>query len=107
VLNGDSCYELNRLYARLHRSIPPLLDCVDSMKNLNLKLDKFQYYEPRQDRAKLTFKLVLTTAMHTIEHEGIAALNTNRVADDCDVNISTLYHYFPNKDAIVYALYKT
>jgi AcrR family transcriptional regulator len=83
------------------------LERVNSMKNLNLKLDNFQYYEPKQNRAKITFKLILTTAMQTIENEGIAALNTNRVADDCDVNISTLYHYFPNKDTIVYALYKT
>ncbi|MFT7112626.1 MAG: AcrR family transcriptional regulator, partial [Porticoccaceae bacterium] len=77
------------------------------MKNINLELENFSYYEPTQARAKLTFKRILTTSMQIIEDEGIDALNTNRVADDCEINISTLYHYFSNKDTIVYALYRT
>jgi AcrR family transcriptional regulator len=77
------------------------------MKNINLELENFSYYEPTQVRAKLTFKRIFATSMRIIEEEGIDALNTNRVADDCKINISTLYHYFSNKDTIVYALYKT
>ena len=77
------------------------------MRNINLELENFSYYEPTQARAKLTFKRILKTSMQIIEKEGIDALNTNRVADDCNINISTLYHYFSNKDTIVYALYKT
>ncbi|MFT7111407.1 MAG: AcrR family transcriptional regulator [Porticoccaceae bacterium] len=73
---------------------------------MDISLNQFSYYQPTQARAERTFSLILKTALTTIENEGIDALNTNRVADDCEINISTLYHYFPNKDTIVYALYK-
>ncbi|MFT6757787.1 MAG: AcrR family transcriptional regulator [Chitinophagales bacterium] len=76
------------------------------MNRNEIKLDQFSYYQPTQPRAERTFSLILKTALETIENDGIDALNTNRVAEDCQINISTLYHYFRNKDVIVYALYK-
>lgn len=39
-----------------------------------------------------------------IERDGIAALNTNRIAERAGVSIGTLYEYFPNKDAILIAM---
>jgi AcrR family transcriptional regulator len=78
----------------------------ENMAYTGENLEQFNYYQPTQARAERTFSRILKTALDIIENEGIDALNTNRVAEDCQVNISTLYHYFPNKDSIVYALYK-
>jgi AcrR family transcriptional regulator len=39
-----------------------------------------------------------------IERDGIAALNTNRIAERAGISIGTLYEYFPNKDAILIAM---
>ncbi len=76
------------------------------MSQSKLNLEQFSYNEPTQPRAARTFARILNTALDIIEREGIDALNTNKIAKDCGINISTLYHYFPNKDSIVYALYQ-
>jgi AcrR family transcriptional regulator len=39
-----------------------------------------------------------------IERDGMAALNTNRIAERAGVSIGTLYEYFPNKEAILIAM---
>jgi len=39
-----------------------------------------------------------------IERDGIAALNTNRIAERAGIGIGTLYEYFPNKNAILIAM---
>ena len=39
-----------------------------------------------------------------IERDGIAALNTNRIAERAGVSIGTLYEYFPHKEAILIAM---
>jgi len=39
-----------------------------------------------------------------IERDGIAALNTNRIAECAGVSIGTLYEYFPNKEAVLIAM---
>ncbi|WP_390615439.1 TetR/AcrR family transcriptional regulator [Maricurvus nonylphenolicus] len=69
-------------------------------------MQQFAYHEPTQPRAARTFKRILNTALDIIERENIDALNTNKIAKECGINISTLYHYFPNKDVILYALYE-
>lgn len=64
------------------------------------------YYKPTQARAQKTFRHILDVSLSIIENENVGALNTNRVADECGINIGTLYHYFPNKDVIILALYQ-
>jgi AcrR family transcriptional regulator len=39
-----------------------------------------------------------------IERDGVAALNTNRIAERAGISIGTLYEYFPNKDAVLVAM---
>ncbi|MEC8429178.1 MAG: TetR/AcrR family transcriptional regulator, partial [Pseudomonadota bacterium] len=72
----------------------------------NPNLEQFSYQEPIQPRAARTFALILKTSLAIIERESIDALNTNKVAKESGINISTLYRYFPNKDSIIYTLYK-
>lgn len=59
---------------------------------------------PRQDRAKQTVKKILDATAELLEQEGAENLTTDRVADRCGINIATLYHYYPNKEALLHAL---
>lgn len=48
----------------------------------------------------------MKAALETTLKEGYSALNTNRIAEKAGVNISSLYHFFPNKHAIVLSIYE-
>ncbi len=56
---------------------------------------------PRQSRAIRTVGAILDAAVAILESSGYEGLNTNAVARQAGVNISTLYSYFPNKEAIL------
>jgi AcrR family transcriptional regulator len=59
---------------------------------------------PRQARAQVTRDAILEAATHIIAAGGLAAFNTNAVAERAGVSIGSLYQYFPNKDALMVAL---
>jgi AcrR family transcriptional regulator len=59
---------------------------------------------PRQARAVATRDAILGAAAHIIARGGLAAFNTNAVAERAGVSIGSLYQYFPNKDALMVAL---
>jgi AcrR family transcriptional regulator len=59
---------------------------------------------PRQARALVTQDAILEAAAHIIARGGLAAFNTNAVAERAGVSIGSLYQYFPNKDALMVAL---
>jgi AcrR family transcriptional regulator len=59
---------------------------------------------PRQARAVATQDAILEAAAHIISGGGLAAFNTNAVAERAGVSIGSLYQYFPNKDALMVAL---
>lgn len=60
--------------------------------------------EPRQLRAAVTRDAILQAAAHILDNAGLAAFNTNRVAEVAGVSIGSLYQYYPNKDALLMAL---
>src|SRR5262245_59925766 len=60
--------------------------------------------KPAQARARATMETIFEATARSIERDGIAALNTNRIAERAGVSIGTLYEYFPNKDAILIAM---
>lgn len=60
--------------------------------------------KPAQDRAKQTVDLVLQAAASEIEREGLDKLTTKRIAAAAGLSVGALYEYFPNKEAVVYAL---
>ena len=60
--------------------------------------------KPAQDRAKLTVDLVLQAAASEIERSGLDKLTTKRIAAAAGLSVGGLYEYFPNKEAVVYAL---
>src|SRR5262245_14238074 len=57
-----------------------------------------------QARGRATMDTIFEATARIIERDGIAALNTNRIAERAGISIGTLYEYFPNKDAILIAM---
>jgi AcrR family transcriptional regulator len=59
---------------------------------------------PRQARALATHDAILEAAAQIIGAGGLAAFNTNAVAERAGVSIGSLYQYFGNKDSLMVAL---
>lgn len=59
---------------------------------------------PRQQRSRDTFERILDAAARIFDERGYAGATTNHVAAAAGISIGSLYQYFPNKDAILYAL---
>jgi AcrR family transcriptional regulator len=59
---------------------------------------------PKQERAKATVDALLDAAKRVLISDGYERATTNRIAEVANVNIASLYQYFPSKDALVAAL---
>ena len=62
---------------------------------------------PSQARSVATFSSILNASTQIIVERGVQGLNTNLVAERAGVNIGTVYHYFPDKTAILVELFRT
>jgi AcrR family transcriptional regulator len=56
---------------------------------------------PSQQRSQATFDALVEACARLLPERGFAATTTNHIARRAGVNISSLYEYFPGKDAIV------
>lgn len=61
---------------------------------------------PTQARGAATFDAILDAAARLLEEAGYEVLTTNLVAEVAEVNIATLYQYFPSKESILLALFR-
>ena len=61
---------------------------------------------PLQSRGQATFDEILDATARLLEELGLEGVNTNTIARAAGVNIATLYQYFPNKRAILLALFQ-
>ncbi|HWU64535.1 MAG TPA: TetR/AcrR family transcriptional regulator [Ensifer sp.] len=59
---------------------------------------------PRQRRSADLVEAIYEGGARILETEGLAGLNTNRVAEVAGVSVGSLYQYFPSKEAIVAGL---
>jgi AcrR family transcriptional regulator len=57
--------------------------------------------QPKQTRAQKTVEKLLDATAELLTEKGFEGVNTNAVAGAANVNISTLYSYFPNKKALL------
>lgn len=62
---------------------------------------------PVQARAKATVEKIKKASLDLLREEGLEALNTNAIAEQAGVNISTLYGYYPDKYTILYDLFES
>lgn len=60
--------------------------------------------EPRQNRAKQTVQRIIDATAELVLELGVDNITTNKVAERANVNIASLYQYFPNKQALLSAL---
>ncbi len=67
-----------------------------------------QPLEPRRRpagaRARKTVDRILTATASLLDEVGFDDLNTNAIAERAEVNVASLYQYFPNKYAVLMAL---
>lgn len=56
---------------------------------------------PTQARAIATFNHILDTAARLLDTHGVAAFNTNLLAQAAGVSVRAVYQYFPNKQAVI------
>ena len=61
---------------------------------------------PLQSRGQATFDHILDATARLLDQLGLEGVNTNTIAKAAGVNIATLYQYFPNKRAVLLALFQ-
>jgi AcrR family transcriptional regulator len=61
---------------------------------------------PQQERSRATVDYILKAAVQILSKEGSSGLSTNRIAERAGVAVASLYQYFPNKEAILDALFE-
>lgn len=74
---------------------------LNIMKKNNLNPKKL----PSQKRSKETIQHILDTTIQILEDSGIEGLTTNHIAKKANINVASIYQYFPNKYAILYEIY--
>lgn len=60
---------------------------------------------PVQQRSEATVQRILKASMDVLQSQGIEGFNTNAVANQAEVNVGTLYHYFTDKNALLTELF--
>ena len=63
--------------------------------------------EPVQSRSIKRTQQILDVTSELLETVGLNDLNTAIIAKEVGISVGSLYHYFPNKQAILYAMGKT
>ena len=59
---------------------------------------------PLQERSRQRREEILNTTAALLERVGFDDLTTILIAGELNISVGSLYHYFPNKQAILYAL---
>ena len=60
--------------------------------------------KPLQQRSVERAQQIIDVAAELLEEVGFDDLTTIRIAEKSGISVGTLYHYFPNKHAILYAM---
>jgi AcrR family transcriptional regulator len=59
---------------------------------------------PRQARSEATVDAIYEATIQVLQAEGASRLTTTRVSERAGVSVGTMYQYFPNKQALLYAV---
>jgi AcrR family transcriptional regulator len=61
---------------------------------------------PKQERSRLTLHRLLSAAEALLEHGGLDAATVPAIAEAAGVSVGVIYRRFPNKDALLRAVYE-
>ena len=61
---------------------------------------------PRQQRSRLTVESIKQATLELAAADGFSALSTGAIAERAGISIGSLYQYYPNREAILLALYE-
>lgn len=61
---------------------------------------------PRQARSEATVDAIFEATIQVLLAEGASRLTTTRVSERAGVSVGTMYQYFPNKQALLFAVLK-
>lgn len=62
---------------------------------------------PTQDRSKASIEKILQGTRELLKSGGPTAVTTPNIAAQSGVSVGSIYQYFPNKEAIIHALYES
>ncbi|MCD2172797.1 TetR/AcrR family transcriptional regulator [Rhizobium sp. C4] len=62
--------------------------------------------QPRQDRSRERVDQILVAAQKLIGEKGLAALTMVDIASSSSMPLASVYHYFPNRTAVMAELYR-
>lgn len=62
--------------------------------------------QPRQDRSRERVDHILATAQALIGEKGLAAMAMTDIASASGMSLPSVYHYFPNRTAVMAELYR-
>ncbi len=61
--------------------------------------------KPKQARSQDMVRRILDATTAILTRDGVEGLTTNHVADEAGISVASIYQFFPNKQAIIYAVY--
>lgn len=59
-------------------------------------------HEPKQQRSRLLVEKICSATLELVAQRGLRKVNTNLIAEHADVDISSVYRFFPNKESILF-----
>lgn len=62
--------------------------------------------QPIQKRSRSTVAIIKQAALDILAKESLAACGTHRIAERAGLSVGSLYKYFPNREAVLKALYE-
>lgn len=62
--------------------------------------------QPQQSRSLAMVEAILAATARVLCERGYARTSTNHIAEAAGISVGSLYQYFPNKDALFFALHK-
>ena len=77
---------------------------MSNQRQEKLKTSLSQRRRPVQQRSQQRARQILETTARLLEEVGIDDLTTVLIARNLNISVGSLYHYFPNKHAILYCL---
>ncbi|MDI9228410.1 TetR/AcrR family transcriptional regulator, partial [Serratia bockelmannii] len=60
--------------------------------------------EPQQERGRQRVQTILDSAAAIVAQDGLAALSMQRLAKHAKTSIGSMYHFFPDRHAVIKAL---